>query len=164
MFKKITSPVYMSQEEGGGSVLILVLGQSFSCRRTYIYSAFLSLPPLLSCSKRVWQRTTALPERRNMHQQCAMPVPSGLHWHFMREVEVWKGSRRLQPKLRPGGNITRASIAADCSTRSDWTLHTLDSVWSMASHSDCFRWTCHMKTKQNPSVCCWNLKRKKEKN
>lgn len=154
----------MSQEEGGGSILILVLVWSFSCRWTYIYSAFLSLPPLLSCSKRMWQWTTALPERRNVHQQRAVPVPSGLHWHFMREVEVWKGSGRLQPKLRPGGNITGASVTADCSTRSSRTLHMLDSVRLMASHSDCFKWACHMKTKQDPSVCYWNLKRKKRKN
>lgn len=34
----------MSQEEGGGGVLILILVQSFSCRWTYIDSAFLSFP------------------------------------------------------------------------------------------------------------------------
>lgn len=69
-----------------------------------------------------------------MHQQRAMPVPAGLHWHFMREVEVRKGPGRVQPKLRPGASVTRASLTADCSTRSNGTLHMLDSGWLMASH------------------------------
>lgn len=162
------SPAYMSQEEEGGvrwatSVLALILVQTFSCSWTYIYSAFLSLPPLLSCSKCMWQWAPALPERRNVHQQRAVPVPSSLHWHFMWEAEVRKGSRRLQPKLRPGGNISRSPITADCPTRSNWALHMLGSVWLMASYSDCFKRMCHMKTKHNPSVRYWNLKKENKK-
>lgn len=118
-------------------------------------------PPPLSCSKCMWQWTTALPERRNMHQQRAMPVPAGLHWHFMREVEVRKGPGRMQPKLRPGASVTRASLTADCSTRSNGTLHMLDSGWLMASHWGCFKGTCHMKNKTKPKRLLLKFKEEK---
>ncbi|XP_010713947.1 netrin-G1-like [Meleagris gallopavo] len=85
----------------------------------------------------------------NVRCQCP-PAYTGI---LCEKLKCERGSRRLQPKLRPGGNIPQSLITADGPTRSSQTSHVLGFVWSMALYLDCFKRTCHMKTKQNPSVC-----------
>nr|XP_019812516.1 PREDICTED: uncharacterized protein LOC109555997 [Bos indicus] len=60
------------------------------------------------------QRAPALPERRDVPQQRALPVPSRVHGHPVREAAV-RGGGQLRPRLRPGrapARLPRAAVAA----------------------------------------------------
>lgn len=77
-------------------------------------------PPPSFCSECLRQRAPALPERRDVPQQRALPVPSRVHGHPVREAAV-RGGGQLRPRLRPGrapARLPRAAVAAVAAGRS----------------------------------------------